>query len=158
MTNSDSEYLLDQEELCEERNTEQEMADAKTDIVDKILAGEIDPDEIFTCNAFSTSATPRNGVTAENLSKVWRISLKYAKRTLDVTSQHCKKSEDPTMSRQYSTNDRMLRYKRVNEHFFMDTFFVKGKPSTRGYTCCQLFVTDKDFLYVVPMKFKSEVL
>ena len=62
------------------------------------------------------------------------------------------------MSRQYSTNDRMLRYKRVNEHFFMDTFFVKGKPSTRGYTCCQLFVTDKGFLYVVPMKSKSEVL
>ena len=52
----------------------------------------------------------------------------------------------------------MLRYKRVNEYFFMDTFFVKGKPSTRGYTCCQLFATDKGFLYVVPMKSKSEVL
>ena len=64
------------------------MVDAKTDIVDKILAGEIEPDEIFTCNAFSTSATPRNGVITEKLSKVWRISLKDAKRTLDVTSQH----------------------------------------------------------------------
>ena len=40
----------------------------------------------------------------------------------------------------------------------MDTFFVKGKPITRGYTCCQLFVTDKIFLYVVTMKSKSEVL
>ena len=85
MTNSDSESLFGQEELCEERNPEQEMADAKTDIVDKILAGEIDPDEIFTCDAFATSATPRNGVTTEKLSKVWRISLKDAKRTLDVT-------------------------------------------------------------------------
>ena len=145
ITNSDSEYFFGQEELCEERNPEQEMADAKTDIVDKILAGEIDPDEIFTCDAFATSGTPRNGVTAEKISKVWRISLKDAKQTLGVTSQHCKRSEDPTMSRQYSTNDRMLRYKHVNEHFFMDTFFVKGKPSTRGYTCCQLFVTDKGF-------------
>ena len=45
-----------------------------------------------------------------------------------------------------------------NEHFFMDTFFVNGKPSTRGYTCCQIFVTKKGFLYVVPMKSKSEVL
>ena len=70
MTDLDSETLFGQEELCEERNLEQEMADAKTDIVDKILAGEIDPDEIFTCKAFATSATPRNGVTAKKLSKV----------------------------------------------------------------------------------------
>ena len=88
MTDSDSEYLFGQEELCEERNSEQEMVDANTDIVDKILAGEIDPDEIFTCDAFAKLGTPRNGVTAEKLSKVWRISLKDAKRDIDVTSQH----------------------------------------------------------------------
>ena len=64
------------------------MAYAKTDIVDKILAGEIDPDEIFTCDAFATSGTPRNGATAAKISKVWMIILKDAKRTLDVTSQH----------------------------------------------------------------------
>ena len=54
----------------------------------------------------------------------------------------------------------MLCYKRINEYFFMDTFFAskdKGK-STRGNTCCQLFVTDKGFVYVVPMRKKSEVI
>ena len=42
----------------------------------------------------------------------------------------------------------------------MDTFFAtkKGGCSTRGHTCCQLFVMDKGFLYVVPMRQKSEVL
>ena len=42
----------------------------------------------------------------------------------------------------------------------MDTFFAtkKGGHPTRGHTCCQLFVTDKGFLYVVPMQQKSEVL
>ena len=42
----------------------------------------------------------------------------------------------------------------------MDTFFAtkKGGRSSRGHTCCQLFVTDKGFLYVVPMRRKSEVL
>jgi hypothetical protein len=42
----------------------------------------------------------------------------------------------------------------------MDTFFAtkKAGKSTKGHTCCQLFVTDKGFLYVVPMKSKSEVL
>ena len=44
--------------------------------------------------------------------------------------------------------------------FFMDTFFAtkKGGQSSQGHTCCQLFVTGKEFIYVVPMKKKSEVL
>ena len=42
----------------------------------------------------------------------------------------------------------------------MDTFFAtrKGGQSPQGHTCCQLFVTDKGFIYVVRMKKKSEVL
>ena len=42
----------------------------------------------------------------------------------------------------------------------MDTFFAmkKSGKSSRGHTCCQLFVTDKGFIYVVPMRTKSEVL
>jgi hypothetical protein len=42
----------------------------------------------------------------------------------------------------------------------MDTFFATKKTgkSSRNNTCCQLFVTDKGFVYVVPMKSKSEVL
>jgi hypothetical protein len=55
----------------------------------------------------------------------------------------------------------MLRYKRIVYYFNMDTFFFatkKGGKSSRGHTCCQLFVTDKGFVYVVPMKRKGEVL
>jgi hypothetical protein len=42
----------------------------------------------------------------------------------------------------------------------MDTFFAtkKARNSTRGNTCCKLFVTDKGFVYVVPLKSKGEVL
>ena len=42
----------------------------------------------------------------------------------------------------------------------MDTLFaskLKGKSSTRGNTCCQLFVTDKGFVYVVPMKNQTQI-
>ena len=54
----------------------------------------------------------------------------------------------------------MLRYKKIHNFFFMDTFFAteKSGKSSRGHTCCQIFVTDKGFMYVVPMKYKSEVL
>ena len=61
----------------------------------------------------------------------------------------------------------MLRYKRLKDFFFMDTFFVtrntsgkkKGRRTTpeRGHTCYQLFVTDKGSIYVVLMKSKKEV-
>ena len=42
----------------------------------------------------------------------------------------------------------------------MDTFFATKKDgqSSCGHTCCQGFVTDKGFLYVVPMQRKLEVL
>jgi hypothetical protein len=100
------------------------------------------------------------GVKAEHLAKTWRIDLETAQKTLDITSQKSTRTDNPTLSRNYSTNDRMLRYKRVNEYFFMGTFFAtkKAKKSSRGHTCCQLFVTDKGFVYVVPMKSKAEVL
>jgi hypothetical protein len=54
----------------------------------------------------------------------------------------------------------MLRYKRVRDYFYMDTFFAtkKGGKSSRGHRCCQLFVTDKGFVYVVPMTRKGKVL
>ena len=117
MTDSESECLFGQEEeeSGEERNPTKAMDDAKTSIVDDILEGRLDGAEIFTCEAFAPSAKTRNGVTADKLSKIWKISLKDANRTLDVTSQHCNRSENPAMSRQCSTNNRMLRCKRINE-------------------------------------------
>jgi hypothetical protein len=54
----------------------------------------------------------------------------------------------------------MLRYKRINVYFFMDTFFATSKAgkSSRRHTCVQLFVTDKGFVYVIPLKRKKEVM
>ena len=70
------------------------------------------------------------------------------------------RTNNPTLSRNYSTNDRMLRYKHLHDYFFMDTLFAtkNAKASTRGHTCNQLFFTDKGFIYVVPMKKESDVL
>ena len=83
-----------------------------------------------------------------------------SKRTIDMTTQTSVCTQDPTLSRNYGTNDCMLSYKCIKDYFFMDTFIAtkKGGQSSGGHTCCQLFVTDKGFLYVVPMRRKSEVL
>ena len=135
-----------------------EPIDGLTDInFDRIFKGEVDLDEIM---ASAAHARPRRSVDPEHLSKIWRIDLETAKKTLDVTSQNVARSSDPSLSRNYATNDKMLRCNQINECFFMDTFFAtkKAGKSSRGHNCCQLFVTDKGFVYVVPMKSKSEVL
>ena len=85
--------------------------------------------------------------------------METAQWTIDITSQNCGRSDNPNLSWNFTTNDKMIRYKHINEFFFMDTFFAtrKAGKSSHGHTCCQLFVTDKGFVYVVPMKSKSEV-
>lgn len=126
-------------------------------VYDGIVSGEIDFD---TFTASAAHARKPRGVNAEHLSKVWKIDVESARRTLEATSQHNTRTDNPKLSRNYGTNDRMLRYKRINQWFFMDTFFAskKASKSSRGHSCCQLFVTDKGFVYVVPMSSKSEVL
>ena len=121
-----------------------------------------DTNEVLLDNLMASTAQAgkSRGVDPKHLSKIWRISHEDTQRTIDVTTQTSIRTDDPVLSRNYSTKDRMLRYKRIQDFFFMDTFLAtkKGGQSSRGHTCCQLFVTDKGFIYVVPMKRKSEVL
>ena len=52
----------------------------------------------------------------------------------------------------------MLKYKRINCDFFTDTYFVTGKAkSTRVNTTMQLFVSDKGFVCIMPMKYRGEL-
>ena len=51
------------------------------------------------------------GVDARHLLKVWRISYEDAKRTIDATTQHGMHTLNPVMNQNYTTNDRMLRYR-----------------------------------------------
>ena len=122
-----------------------------------------DVEQLFDLNevfASGVHASRQRGIDAEHLASIWRISYDDAKRTIEATSQHSKRAVNPDFTQKYGTNDHMLRYRRIRDYFYMDTFFAtsKGSKSSRGNLCCQLFVTDKGFLYVVPMKRKSEVM
>ena len=153
---------LDDDDDSQDSSEEDDISHDDSD--DEFDLKELDDDtnEVLLDNFMASTAQagkPR-GVDPKHLAKIWRISHEDAQRTIDVTTQTSTRTDDPTLSRNYSTNDRMLRYKRIKDYFFMDTFFAtkKGGQSSRGHTCCQLFVTDKGFIYVVPMKKKSEVL
>ena len=79
----------------------------------------------------------RNGVTADKLSKIWHISKKDTEKTIDITIQRYSCVENWTLTRNFSTNNRMLCYNRLEEHFFIDTFYAtskKGLKLTRSNT------------------------
>ena len=55
---------------------------------------DIDVDEIFVAGV---DATRLGTASIKHLAKVWRISYKEAKRTLDITTQHSVRTQDPTL-------------------------------------------------------------
>ena len=59
----------------------------------------------------------------------------------------------------YSTNDRMLNFKRIRSNFLMDTFQVITKAVNElGNRYMQLFVSDEGYMYVHPMKAITEII
>ena len=158
---SDQPYLDDDDDSEYSSDDDDPSQDNSDDDFDTIEFDDNTNEVLLENFMVSTAQVGKSrGVDPKHLSKIWRISHEDAQRTIDVTTQMSTRTDDPTLSRNYSTNDRMLRYKRIKDFYFMDIFFAtkKGGQSSRGHTCCQLFVTDKEFIYVVPMKKKSEVL
>ena len=114
------------------------------------MKGEIDA---------AMASRPTAGVTSQFLSKIWNIKSALAARTLDQSTQLQRQGGDNDLSRMFSTNDRMLRYRRIDSQFFTDTFFATSSgKSTRGFTCAQMFVSDKGFVAIYPMKSKGDFL
>ena len=116
----------------------------------------LNDDEDFVFESSAAHAETPKGVTAAQLSKVWCISEEDAKRTLDVTSQLIKQDADTSLARRFGTNDRSLRYRRINSFFYSDTFYSKKVISLRGFSMMQLFVSDKGFVKVYGMKSESQ--
>ena len=108
--------------------------------------------EVAKVNAKARSMKP------SKLARLWRIKIEDAKRTLQVTSQLKRHDCDSNIAREFTTNDHMIRYKRIRHYFFTDTFFVtkKCRSWSRGNKCMQIFVSGMGFIFVVGMRSKSE--
>jgi hypothetical protein len=106
------------------------------------------------------SGERRSPISPEELSRVFNIDINTAKSTIQSTTQRLIRSmENPTLHQRYSTNDRMLRYDRIQCPVYTDTYFATSKlgPSIRGFTCSQLFATDFGYVDCRHMKRKAEV-
>jgi len=115
--NEDINIQLDNLDAAEDENQlEERLID---ELYDAVQVGSVDINFIMAAHA-----SRAQGVSAEHLAKVWKISIDEARRTLDVTRQSSVHKSDPKLARNFGTNDRMLRYKHLEEYFFMNCILV----------------------------------
>lgn len=114
--------------------------------------------EVAAATISAVAAGKSEGVSAEALSKCWRISHADAERTLRTTTQLIQHDVNSTLSRNFGTSDRALRYRRIESTFFMDTLIIgKDAHSARGYKYVQVFASDKGFVYIYLMTALTEI-
>ena len=131
---------------------------SKWEEMESTLKSVLSPDELeyIEAKVSSTQASRSRGVTKDFLSKLWLIPENLAESAIKRNTQLKRLSQDNPLSRNYTTNDRMLRYKRIQSVFFTDTMFARKHKSTRENKCCQVFVSDKGYVAVYPMKTQHE--
>ena len=103
------------------------------------------------------AGTP-TGTKPEFLKIIWAISDKESNAVVEANTQLNRQSNDGELSRHFSTNDRMLRYRRIDSYFYTDTLLVtKSTKSIRGYLYLQVFISDKSFIavYLISMRYTA---
>ena len=116
-----------------------------------------DLETLFHSEVSALELEKTQGVAPEFLAKIWSVSDESAQDIVNSNTQFNRVPNEGSLSKRFSTNDRMLRYRRIQSYFFTDTMFVtSAAKSTRGYTMLQVFVSDVGFLAVYPMEKKSD--
>ena len=102
------------------------------------------------------TAQRKDMLSPEDLSKLWRIGLKAARRTLKATSHKCIRTLG-NLTRRFKIDRAHMRYKKLATRegsFYTDTLFSKIK-SIRGYTCGNLYTISLGFKKFFPMESKT---
>ena len=98
-------------------------------------------------------------VKPEDLSQLWNISNKMARKTIQATTVLCpRNADDITLNRRYGMNDRMIRYRHLPVVMFSDTKFASKRAgkSIRNFTAAQVFVTDFDWCALYLLEFERD--
>ena len=104
----------------------------------------------------SAVTTDRHSViSAENMSKKWKIGIETAKRTMQVTTQRGIRTAMHPITRRYRVDHLQLHKNRLNSHFYCDSLVARTK-SLQGNNGAQVYTNGK-FTAVYPWKLKSDV-
>ncbi len=96
-------------------------------------------------------------IDPQTLAACWMISPERAKQTVVMTTQRgVQTCLNPTLSRQFPTNDRMLWYKRVLHTMFSDTLFTRSVLQ-QGNKMAQVYATSFGWARAHPMKRKGDI-
>ena len=91
------------------------------------------------------------------LAKRWGIGIGTAKKTIDATTQYVVRSmANPTLTRRFATNDKLLRFRRLNCKMYTDTMKAKKKSWYRANLYGQVYTTDFGWVGFYPMQSKSQ--
>ena len=124
-----SRYISDSDPENNEPNHDDSTCSDDDDIFD--LSFDLDSEgaqeKVAEFFSHATDASRPCGATPEHLSKIWRISQEVSRRTINTTTQTSVQTHYPTLSCNHGTNDRMLGYERIQDYFFMETFFATKK-------------------------------
>ena len=84
---------------------------SKWEEVESTLKSVLNPEELEYVEAKVSSAlaSRSRGVSKEFLSKLWLVPENLAEEAIERNTQLRRQSKDDTLSRNYATNDRMLR-------------------------------------------------
>ena len=64
----------------------------------------------------------RKVIYTEHLIKVLRTNMESFQKILNVKTHKGVRTDNPKLTSNFGTGDKMLRYKRIRFFFFMDTF------------------------------------
>jgi hypothetical protein len=89
--------------------------------MDAPLQGDIDLDAFMIS---ASHAIMEQTVLAEHLSKIWKIDMDRASKTVDITSQNVNRKRLANLSRNYVTNDKMLMLGNLYLFYSTNLFFA----------------------------------
>ena len=89
--------------------------------------------EFIRAQISAAEASKPKGVSPNMLSKIWCILDKLAEGEIDQNNQLCRNNADNALSRQFTTNYQMLRFKRIQSTFYYDTMFAFTHKSIRQF-------------------------
>ena len=99
------------------------------------------------------TSSGRYQVTAEELAQRSGIGIENAMLTTQYTTQRGVRTQlNPTMSRRYPTNDRMLRYRRLPCDMFTDTKVASVTSWRRQNKYAQAFGTRNNWARMYPIR------
>jgi hypothetical protein len=136
-------------------DTSAKLQDISAVLDDGTLLAELDENNLnLNVSMVKSEMRDKGGIDSATLATNWGIGIEAAKRTRLVTTQRgIRRMVHPSFTKRYKTNDRQLRYRRLQVTMYTDTMY-STILSRQMNKAAQIFTTDFGFVRAFPMKKK----